>query len=162
MTTEFLFSNNASTTLAAPINSTATTLEVFAGTGSLFPSPFLDQQFAITLLDKQSGLISEIMYCVNLTGDTLQVIRGQEGTLAKAWDVGDFVNNYLTAGTASAFNQSAAFVVYTLPDPTTSAFQRAFVADSTVAATGNFGAIVAGTGIHIVPVWCDGINWYIG
>lgn len=39
---------------------------------------------------------------------------------------------------------------------------RAFVTDSTVAAPGNFGAIVAGGGTHPVPVFSDGSNWLIG
>jgi hypothetical protein len=162
MSAEFLFANNASTTLAAPITTSSTTLQVFAGTGSLFPSPTTDQQFAITMLDAATGLINEIMYCTNMTGDTLTVIRAQEGTTAKAWAIGDFVNNYLTAGTAAAFNQGAAFTVYTLPAASGAAYQRAFVTDSTVTASGNFGAIVVGYGSHIVPVWCDGTNWLIG
>jgi hypothetical protein len=39
---------------------------------------------------------------------------------------------------------------------------RAFVRDSTVAASGNFGAIVAGGGSNNVPVFYDGTNWLIG
>ena len=39
---------------------------------------------------------------------------------------------------------------------------RCFVTDSTVAASGNFGAIVAGTGTNVVPVYSDGANWRIG
>jgi len=46
--------------------------------------------------------------------------------------------------------------------PSAGASARAFVNDSTVAAAGNFGAIVAGGGTHTVPVWTDGTNWYIG
>ena len=39
---------------------------------------------------------------------------------------------------------------------------RAFVSDSTVALASNAGAIVAGTGTHPVPVYCDGTNWRLG
>ena len=39
---------------------------------------------------------------------------------------------------------------------------RAFVSDGNLAATGNFGANVAGGGANVVPVWSDGLNWYIG
>jgi hypothetical protein len=39
---------------------------------------------------------------------------------------------------------------------------RAFVTDSTVAAAGNFGAIVAGSGANSVPVYSDGASWRIG
>jgi uncharacterized protein (DUF2345 family) len=40
--------------------------------------------------------------------------------------------------------------------------KRAIINDSTVAASGNFGAIAAGSGINTVPVFSDGTNWLIG
>lgn len=39
---------------------------------------------------------------------------------------------------------------------------RQMVIDSTVAAAGNFGNVVAGTGTNVAPVYCDGANWRIG
>ena len=39
---------------------------------------------------------------------------------------------------------------------------RAIIYDSTVTASGNFGAIVVGGGTDIVPVFSDGTNWLIG
>ena len=39
---------------------------------------------------------------------------------------------------------------------------RAMVSDSTVAASGNFGAVVASGGANVVPVYSDGSNWRIG
>jgi hypothetical protein len=39
---------------------------------------------------------------------------------------------------------------------------RAMINDSTVAASGNFGAVAVGGGSFTVPVYCDGTNWYIG
>ena len=51
MTTAFLFANDAVTTLAAPVLTTDTAINVSAGTGSLFPSPGASQQFALTLQD---------------------------------------------------------------------------------------------------------------
>lgn len=39
---------------------------------------------------------------------------------------------------------------------------RNLVTDSTVVAAGNFGAAVAGGGANIVPVWSDGVGWFIG
>jgi hypothetical protein len=51
--------------------------------------------------------------------------------------------------------------VSSLPAPTAIG-ATAFVNDSSVVASGNFGAIVAGGGGNVVPVYCDGINWRIG
>jgi hypothetical protein len=39
---------------------------------------------------------------------------------------------------------------------------RFMVSDSSVVASGNFGANVTGTGANVVPVFCDGTNWKIG
>lgn len=39
---------------------------------------------------------------------------------------------------------------------------RFFVTDATVAASGNFGTAVAGSGANKVPVYCDGTSWKIG
>lgn len=45
---------------------------------------------------------------------------------------------------------------------TAGAGTRAFVTDSSVAASGNFGATVAGGGANPVPVFSNGTNWLIG
>lgn len=39
---------------------------------------------------------------------------------------------------------------------------KAFVTDSSVPASGNFGNIVSGGGVNFVPVYYDGTNWRIG
>lgn len=55
-------------------------------------------------------------------------------------------------------------VVANLPSTGLSSFKgcRMFVTDSNAAMTGNFGAVVAGSGSNAVPVTCDGTNWRIG
>jgi hypothetical protein len=45
---------------------------------------------------------------------------------------------------------------------TASTGARAMINDSTVAASGNFGAIAVGGGANIVPVFSDGTDWLIG
>jgi len=100
-----LFANQAQTTLALPVASTDTVIYVAAGTGSYFPAPSANQAVTITLVNSTSNLIVEIISCTSITGDALTVVRGQEGTIARAWNRGDFVTNLMTAGTASAFTQ---------------------------------------------------------
>jgi hypothetical protein len=105
MANTFVFANNAVTTLAAPILAGATVINLAAGTGSLFPSVGAGQTLAITFQDAETGLINEIAYASSVIGDVMNVTRAQEGTTAKAWDAGDFVSNYFTAGTAASFAQ---------------------------------------------------------
>lgn len=103
--TTYVFANNASSTLAAPISSAATTLELAAGGGAKFPALGAGQVFTLSLTDAATGLVNEIMLCTGRAGDTLTVTRAQEGTTAVPWTTGDFSNNFLTAGTAALFLQ---------------------------------------------------------
>lgn len=101
----FLFANNANTTLAGPISSSAPTLTVASGTGALFPSPAAGQQFSLTLNDAATGLLYEICYVTSISGDTMTVLRAQEGTSARSWLAGDIAANLFTAGQAGAMVQ---------------------------------------------------------
>jgi len=102
-----LFSNNASTALASTLaaSSGATTCSVTTGTGAEFPSPGAGQYFVVTLQGAVNPALNEICWCTNVTGDTLTLVRGQEGTSIQAWAIGDTVANYWTAGQAAAMQQ---------------------------------------------------------
>lgn len=104
----FLFANNANSTLAGPISNAATELNLASGGGALFPNPGASQQFALTLNDAATGLLTEIMYCTGRVGDTLTVLRAQEGTVAQAWIAGDLAANLVTKGQMAAMVQTAA------------------------------------------------------
>jgi len=103
--TTFIFANNAKSTLSSGISSTATSVTLATGSGSLFPSPTSGQQFTLTLTDAATGSINEICYCTGRSSDTLTIVRGQEGTTARAWLSGDIAANKITAGTATSFSQ---------------------------------------------------------
>lgn len=100
-----LFSNNSQTTLAGAITSVALTANLSPGAGVLFPNPGADQYFKLTFVDAATGLNNEIVSVTNVTGDTITMIRGQEGTAAQAWQAGDFASNLWTAGSAAAMLQ---------------------------------------------------------
>lgn len=104
-TNTFLFANNASTVLASPISSGSTTLTVASGTGTLFPAPATGQQFALSLTDALTGDVFEIVYVTHRSGNTMTVLRGQEGTTATSWLAGDTAANWITAGQQGAFLQ---------------------------------------------------------
>ena len=79
-----LFTNNAVSLLAVGINSTQTTLTVLPGHGALYPSPGANQFFAVTL-ENQAATVREIVHVTARSGDTLTIVRGQEGTTALSW-----------------------------------------------------------------------------
>ena len=81
--------NRAISSLAADINSTATSLTVQTGDGAKFPQP--GNGFNITIED-------EILKCTARSTDTLTVVRAQEGTTAAGHVAGKAVELRITAG----------------------------------------------------------------
>ena len=108
MSDTFIFANNASSTLAGPISTSATELNLASGTGALFPDTSAGQQFALTLNDAATGLLTEIVYCTERVSDTLTVVRAQEGTVAQNWLAGDLAANLVTSGQMAAMVQTSA------------------------------------------------------
>lgn len=100
-----LFANEAQTTLAYPVSQTSNTVVVAAGTAQYFPQPIPGQAFKLTLVQAANNLINEIVLVTAVNGDVLTVQRAQENTVARAWAVGDFAVNLMTAGTGSTFLQ---------------------------------------------------------
>jgi len=74
------FSNNATTTLTAQIDSLATTLTVATGTGALFPTLGATEYFKATLQDVNNNL--EIVKVTARADDAMTIVRGQDGTVA--------------------------------------------------------------------------------
>jgi hypothetical protein len=101
-----LFANNDQTTLAGAITSTALTANLSPGSGVLFPSPVTGQYFPMTFVDAATGLLREIVYVTNVTGDVITMTRAQEGTTALAWNAGDIAANLLTAGSMNLMVQT--------------------------------------------------------
>lgn len=97
-----LFTNNAATGLVSPITSSATTLTVNGGSGTLFPNPTGGNYFMITLISSSSGNM-EIVQCTARSGDTFTIVRAQEGTTAQAFATGDAVQLRITAGSLQTF-----------------------------------------------------------
>lgn len=103
-----LFANNANSSLASPITTSATSLTVATGQGALFPNPSGGDFFILSLTDAATGDVNEITHCTARVGDVMTVVRAQEGTTALNWTTGDFANNRMTAGQAAAFSQVGA------------------------------------------------------
>ena len=104
--TVFIFANNATTTVAGSVSSSATTIPVATGTGALLPQPTAGQAFVLSLFRAANTTITEICWCTNVSGDVLTVQRAKEGTVGLSWSAGDIANNELTAGQMGLFLQS--------------------------------------------------------
>lgn len=105
--TPILFANDALSTLASALSNVSTTLSVQSGAGALFPSPAAGQYSVITLYDAATNLVNEIMHMTARSGDTMTVVRAQEGTTALNWLPGDLVQGLITAGTMATIVEMA-------------------------------------------------------
>lgn len=101
---KIVFSNFGQTILASPVGPSDTSITVRPGDGGKFPSPTGGDYFVIVITDDATKE-HEIMHGTARAGDTITVVRGQEGTSAQNWLVGDIVQCAPTAGTMAALYQ---------------------------------------------------------
>ena len=116
-----LLANNATSTLASAITDTDTTVVLATSDGASFPSPTGDEWFPLTLQNSSS---MEIVRVTARSGDSLQVVRAQEGTTAQAFSVGDSAKLRFTEAVHSSYGQAADIALavndhVSLPDPHT-------------------------------------------
>ena len=110
-----LFANNAGSNIASSVSSVATSIEVTAGQGSLFPSPTNGDYFMLTLTQGNLAETSwEIVKCTSRSVDVLTVVRAQESTTAATWGVGDKAELRITA-TGLAPDGAVTSVAATVP-----------------------------------------------
>lgn len=100
MSDAFVFTNEAKSTLAAPIGGGSTSLTLATGTGSLFPNITAGggEKFEILV---QDGSTLEFMTCTARSGDTLTVSR----VGSNSFGAGASVKLVLTSTAANAFLQ---------------------------------------------------------
>jgi hypothetical protein len=99
----FVWADNVKTSLAAPITTTSQTTITLASAAGL-PTLSAGQVFVVTLNDVATGNVFEICHATAISGANLTVIRGQEGTAAQTWLVGDKVFGALTAAQLATFS----------------------------------------------------------
>lgn len=86
MADNIVFTNFATSIMAATINAVETVLQLGVGDGVLFPSPSGSQVFYAVLQDNAGNV--EIVECTSRAGDLLTVVRGQDNTAAQAFTLG--------------------------------------------------------------------------
>jgi len=89
--------NNTFSTIPTGVSSTDTTLVVTTGDGAKFPSLAAGDYFYLTLVSID-GVI-EIVKVTARTGDTMSIVRAQEGTIAAGFAAGSRVELRVTAQT---------------------------------------------------------------
>ena len=100
------FTNNATTTLAAGISSSATSLSVQSGAGGLFPVLGVGDYFYCSLANTSGS--TEIIRVTARSADTFTVVRGYDNTATLAWNVGDKVELRVVAAGFNDINTAIA------------------------------------------------------
>lgn len=105
MANKLLFVNNATSSLLGNVGPTDVSMAVLNGEGGKFPAPTAGFSFMLTLEDSAGNI--EIVECTARSGDIFTVIRGREGTSARAFVAGDTVEARITSGVLSYLNWQA-------------------------------------------------------
>ena len=159
-----LFANNAGSNIASSVSSVATSIEVTAGQGSLFPSPTNGDYFMLTLTQGNLAETSwEIVKCTSRSVDVLTVVRAQESTTAATWGVGDKAELRITA-TGLAPDGAVTSVAATVPSifsisgsPITNSGTLAITYSGTALPVANGGtALTAGTSGGVLAYTAEG------
>jgi len=153
--------NNASTQFAASITATATVFSVTSGTGALFPALGPSDWCWLTLTD---GLSSrEVVKCTAISGDSFTIIRGQDGTTAKAWAAGQTVE---LRPTAALFNDklSASDATLTYLPLTGGTLTGALTVNAAASVSGNVSvggnlSVTGTTTLTSRPTWAGYTPW---
>lgn len=95
--TQFLFSNNASSTLRTDLGAGSLAITLPTGEGAKYPSPGGGQACVLTIEDRRSGRM-EIVWMTARSTDVLTVVRGQEGTSDQNFLAGAIISCRVTKG----------------------------------------------------------------
>lgn len=117
-------STSVETTLAAGVNSSATSISVAAGTGSALMGGVTlaagnVDSFAVAL--DYDTINEEIVWVTNVSGDTLTIVRAQAGTTAIAHTAGASVKHVFTGDDATFFTAGVATANAAIPKSTVTA-----------------------------------------
>ena len=144
---QFIAADFIQTTLSAAATSTDTSLSITSATG--IPALVDGQALPITLINAATQTVYEICYITAISGTTITVLRGQEGTVAQSWSIGDLVKSCRTSGTTgSVVGTLVPAGSFTLPAGTS----RTLVLTDSITADSTFtlpAAPLAGTGFTV-------------
>jgi hypothetical protein len=101
--------NNATTTVAGPLTSAATSLTVASGTGALFPVLASGDYFQATLQDVNNNF--ELVRVTARADDTMTIVRAQVGTLAIPFPAGSRFEIRVTADNLRDYIDSLDFLL---------------------------------------------------
>lgn len=98
-----ILNNIARAVLSAPLTTSTTTVLLQTGEGARFPAPSGGDWFPLALEDAESNI--ELCRATARNGDSITVVRGQDGTQARAFSAGAACELRMTVAALLAFIQ---------------------------------------------------------
>lgn len=88
--------NNAVSVIPLAVNDSQTSIDLYAGTGLLFPTLGVDDYFYATISSVANAY--EVVKVTARSTDTLTIVRAQEGTAALSFPEGSRIELRVTVG----------------------------------------------------------------
>jgi len=147
-----LLANNASATVTGTIIAAHTT--IYLDDASSMPNPGAGEWFNLTLTQPGTETSWEVVKCTSRAGNTLTVVRGQDGTTAAGWASGTVASVRANAGTLW---QLAGGMLGQLSGPEITIGGSGDVAlrGAYPAAASSVGGVAVQTGDIILVYWCS-------
>jgi hypothetical protein len=127
----YKFSNVATAPIATSISSSVTSIAVASGLGALFPSLSAGEVFSAALFDSSNNV--EFVRVTARSGDVFTVVRGQEGSVARAFASASRLELRVTAAALANMVQADALEGFV-----------ALTGNQTVAGTKTFSSTIIG------------------
>ena len=146
-----ILKNNAVSTITTAISASDVGLAVAAGTGSLFPTLGASDYFYATLVS--SGGTYEIVKVTARAGDSMAIVRAQEGTTAQSFASGSRIEVRVTAASITDMvdeHDQASEISFTPVGTISSTNVQNAIAEVSADVTAAAAALAASTGASLV------------
>ena len=154
------FTNNAATTLSSGINASVTSIPLTDG--SAFPALGPSDDYAYITIEDSNN--TEVVKAIARSGDTLDVIRGQDGTTANAFASGEKVELRLPAiALNDVAEKYASYKLFYVPDGSYTFTGTSFVPDGKVLASGETWELLGDAEVTLIDgitSWDDEVSYY--
>lgn len=153
------FTNNAATTLSSGINASATSIPLTDG--SAFPALGPSDDYSYITIEDSNNI--EVVKATSRSGNTLTVIRAQDGTTANAFASGEKVELRLPAVALEEITDPESYKLYYVPDGNYNFTGINFVPDGQVLGTSETWELLGDAEVTLidgVTTWDKDVSYY--
>ena len=153
------FTNNAATTLSSGINASVTSIPLTDG--SAFPALGLSDDYAYITIEDSNN--TEVVKATSRSGNTLTVIRAQDGTTANAFASGEKVELRVTAVALEEITDPESYKLFYVPAGSFTFTGTNFVPDGKVLGASETWELLGDAEVSLidgVTTWNKDVSYY--